>query len=639
MAELLFKKGLHKNLAAAAKKAGTLYVTTDEKCLYLDVSDTERIRLQGSVLYYSTLEEFYKNEQPPYSTDVIYFIEKDNEGKQFNALMRWNAATSEWIQLNATASSVENAIKELQRQITANADTLKAHGTSLEGIMTRLATVEGYVGVPASKNEETGETIAASGLHAAVAANASDIDAIETAIGDDNTAGSIKGRIKANEDAIGTDTTEGSVKYRIKAAEGRLDAMDDVDEDHAKRIKALEDDAKDDPKASQADFQALYDQVNTGDNSLVKQIAGNDADILALQTDKADKTALKEVSDALAEHIKIAATDAEVEGIRSGLQNQIDNINAELGDPSVEGKPAAEGTVWAAIEANDADIAEIKQQIGDGTGENSITTRLKNVEDKAKANGEAIEGIKTDLGIPEEPAYSDGVTNLYGQVAKNKAAIADHETRVGNLETAVGDANSGLVKKAEDNRLAIAKNAEDIGKNTAAIDAVSKALETHAQTAANTYATKAAVEEIEDDLNSKILAANAMRYIGTAASKTDLGKGIDISVGDTYVASTDLYNDDNSLFAHAGDLIIAKGTEVDGVISAESLAWDVVDTGYVRAHENKLVLEQADGSTLVHLKNYADQDVSSFAIKSTSANVAVAANDSTVEISLQWAEF
>lgn len=635
MAELLFKKGLHANLAAAAKKAGTLYVTTDEKCLYLDVSDTERIRLQGSVLYYSTLEEFYKNEQPPYSTDVIYFIEKDNEGNQFNALMRWNAATSEWIQLNATASSVDKAIAELQKQITANANTLKAHGTSLEGIMTRLATVEGYVGAPAHKNE-AGEDVAASGLHAAVATNANDIDAIETAIGDDNTAGSIKGRIKAVEGEIGTDATAGSVKGRIKAIEGRLDDMDDVDEDHAKRIKALEDAPA---KATQEDFKALYDQVNTGDNSIVKQIESNDAEILELQNNSATKEALKNVSDALSEHIAKAATDEEVEGIRSDLQGKIDAINAELGDPSVEGKPAAEGTVWAAIEANVDEIAAINEALGNGTGENSITTRLKNVEDKAKENGQALEGIKTDLGIPEEPAYSDGVTNLYGQVAKNKEAIANHETRVGNLETAVGDANSGLVKKAEDNRLAIAENVKNIAANVKSIQDLTKALEDHSAEAAETYATKEAVEDIEADLNSKILAANAMRYIGTAASKADLGKGIDISVGDTYVASTDLYNDDNSLFAHAGDLIIAKGTEVDGVISAESLAWDVVDTGYVRAHENKLVLEQADGSTLVHLKNYADQDVSSFAIKSTSANVAVAAKDSTVEISLQWAEF
>lgn len=635
MAELLFKKGLHASLAAAAKKAGTLYVTTDEKCLYLDVSDTERIRLQGSVLYYSTLEEFYKNEQPPYSTDVIYFIEKDSEGNQFNALMRWNAATSEWIQLNATASSVDNAIKELQRQITANAGTLTTHGTALEGIMTRLATVEGYVGAPAHKGEG-GENVAASGLHAAVATNAADIDAIEEAIGDDNTADSLKGRIKAIETDIGTDSTEGSVKGRIKAVEGRLDAMDDVDEDHAKRIKALEDAPA---KATQADFQALYDQVNTGDNSIVKQIESNDADILALQTNSATKTALKEVSDALSEHVAKAATDEELGDVRDDLQGKIDAINAELGDPSVEGKPAADGTVWHAIEANVAEIAAINEALGNGDGTNSITSRLTAVEGQASDNKGAIEGLTTKVGIPETPAYDEGVSNLYGQVAKNKADIADHEGRIDDLETAVGDANSGLVKKAEDNRLAIAENVKNIAANLKSIQDLTKALEDHSTEAAETYATKEAVEDIEADLNSKILAANAMRYIGTAASKADLGKGIDVSVGDTYVASTELYNDDNSLFAHAGDLIIAKGTEVDGVISAESLTWDVVDTGYVRAHENKLVLEQADGSTLVHLKNYADQDVSSFAIKSTSANVAVAAKDSTVEISLQWAEF
>ncbi len=573
MAELLFKKGLHANLAAATKKAGTLYVTTDEKCLYMDISDTERIRLQGSVLYYSTLEEFYNNARPPYSTDVIYFIEKaqkrDEDGNvvageytAFNALMRWNG--SEWIQLNATAASVDAAIADLQRQITANAGTLTAHGTAIEGALNRISVLEGYVGAPAHKND-AGEDVAASGLHAAVATNANDIDAIETAIGDDNTAGSIKGRIKAVEGEIGTDTTEGSVKYRVKTAENAIDALEEI--------------------------------------------------------------------------VETLATKKEVEDLDKDLQDQIDAINAELGDPTTDNKPAAEGTVWHAIEANIEAIAEINETLGDGSGTGSITSRLTAVEGKASDNTAAIEGLATKVGIPETPAYDEGISNLYGQVTKNKADIADHEGRVDALETAVGDANSGLVKKAEDNRLATVKNAEDIGKNAQAIKDVSDALDLHAENAAKTYETIENVAKIKTELDGKILAANAMRYIGTAASKADLGKGIDISVGDTYVASTDLYNDDNSLFAHAGDLIIAKGTEVDGVISAESLIWDVVDTGYVRAHENKLVLEQADGSTLVHLKNYADQDVSSFAIKSTSANVAVAAKDSTVEISLQWAEF
>ena len=48
--ELKFKTGEYKNLAAATKSAGTVYVTTDERGMCIDVSDTERIRLQGSVL-------------------------------------------------------------------------------------------------------------------------------------------------------------------------------------------------------------------------------------------------------------------------------------------------------------------------------------------------------------------------------------------------------------------------------------------------------------------------------------------------------------------------------------------------------------------------------------------------------------
>ena len=583
MAELLFKKGLHANLAAATKKAGTLYVTTDEKCLYMDISDTERIRLQGSVLYFETLEQFYNNVQPPYSTDVIYFIEKAEDGTQFNALMRWRPDTSdatkypnggEWIQLNATAASVEAAIADLQRQITANVGTLNGHATALEGILNRLGVVEGYVGAPAHKDAEDND-VPATGLHLRMDTAESDIDAIEADIGDDATAGSVKGRIKAVEDEIGADDDADSVKGRIKTAEGKISDLEGT--------------------------------------------------------------------------VETLATKQSVTDLGNNLQEQIDDINAELGDPSVEGKPAAEGTVWAAIEANADEIAAINAALGNGSGTNSITERLKNVEDKADANENAIADIVADLGIPETPAYDSDITTLYGQVIKNKTDIAGHETRVGTLETTVGDANSGLVKKAEDNRLAIAQNAEDIEANEKAIGDVSDALEKHVEDAAKTYATKTEVSEINTALNDKILAANAMRYIGTAASKSDLGKDIEVSVGDTYVASTDLYNDDGSLFAHAGDLIIAKGEEVDGVVPAESLSWDVVDTGYVKAHENKLVLEQttansdpdeANAATVtVNLQNYADEVVSAFAIKTVSDNVTVTRNDAVIEVGLRWAEF
>jgi hypothetical protein len=41
---LQFKMGLHDALPTNGK-AGTVYVTTDEKAMYVDISDTDRIRL------------------------------------------------------------------------------------------------------------------------------------------------------------------------------------------------------------------------------------------------------------------------------------------------------------------------------------------------------------------------------------------------------------------------------------------------------------------------------------------------------------------------------------------------------------------------------------------------------------------
>ena len=50
MANVMFKKGLLSALPAT-KVPGTIYVTTDERAMYLDISNTERIRLGDFVEY------------------------------------------------------------------------------------------------------------------------------------------------------------------------------------------------------------------------------------------------------------------------------------------------------------------------------------------------------------------------------------------------------------------------------------------------------------------------------------------------------------------------------------------------------------------------------------------------------------
>ena len=69
---LQFKMGRFKDdqgnliLNNAPKKAGTVYVTTDEKAMYVDVDDSTRIRI-GDIIQL----ESAKTATPPFSTDEI----------------------------------------------------------------------------------------------------------------------------------------------------------------------------------------------------------------------------------------------------------------------------------------------------------------------------------------------------------------------------------------------------------------------------------------------------------------------------------------------------------------------------------------------------------------------------------------
>jgi hypothetical protein len=53
---LQFKKGLRANLPIAINP-GTIYVTTDERAMYIDIDANKRIRL-GDFIEYATIAEF-----------------------------------------------------------------------------------------------------------------------------------------------------------------------------------------------------------------------------------------------------------------------------------------------------------------------------------------------------------------------------------------------------------------------------------------------------------------------------------------------------------------------------------------------------------------------------------------------------
>lgn len=143
MAKILFKKGTWANLQANVINGsravdGALYLTEDEGGLYLGKSNGTVKRISGSVLYFSTLDEFSQKVQPPYSTDVIYFL------ADRDALVRWNG--TEWVVLNQTAESVNAALKNLQDQITTNTNNINKVTTTANGaLQTTGGTMSGNI--------------------------------------------------------------------------------------------------------------------------------------------------------------------------------------------------------------------------------------------------------------------------------------------------------------------------------------------------------------------------------------------------------------------------------------------------------------------------------------------------------------
>ena len=71
-----FKKGELKNLPST-KSAGTIYVTTDERAMYVDVNDSTRIRL-GDFREYPTWAEIQALDTTNLSTTALYYAVKEN---------------------------------------------------------------------------------------------------------------------------------------------------------------------------------------------------------------------------------------------------------------------------------------------------------------------------------------------------------------------------------------------------------------------------------------------------------------------------------------------------------------------------------------------------------------------------------
>lgn len=152
MAVVSFRKGMVANLPATYTE-GTLYATTDERALYLDISNSQRIRF-GDFQEFATLQALQANTNP--STTALYYV------TELNVLAKWNGSGYVQINLDTGATSVEvvgegNAVTAASydpstRKLTltkgasyTTADDVSLAITNAVGDLGEIESVKGYI--------------------------------------------------------------------------------------------------------------------------------------------------------------------------------------------------------------------------------------------------------------------------------------------------------------------------------------------------------------------------------------------------------------------------------------------------------------------------------------------------------------
>lgn len=524
--------------------------------------------------------------------------------------------------IDATNSAVDGAVARID---TAEGDIagLKAKDSTIDGQITslgndyaaleaRVATTEEYVTAHEAKYTTLNNTVSDHATRVAniekditdtikpdISKNKDDIGKINTAIGADSTADSIKGRIKAlesknitddaafetltarvkaNEDAIGPESKEGTIKYRLAATEK-------VANDAAAELPGIKNDLS---KAATAENL----------NAAVGRIADLEAADIAFDT-------------------RIDGVDANIEGLTAliGTKGQDSNTS-----------------VFGAIKAVEGAVAEQS---------NTIST-VSGVANEAKA---AAATANKAIGTASEEG------SIKYEIAELKKVNATQATTNANVE--------GRLKTAENSIDTHGKDIQDL-KNAASSYATTAALNKAVEDLQK--ADEDLEQNLKDEVLSKINAANSLVYIDgiSTAGEWDVVKVKDTKIGATYVVAEsnlalqlDLDNNSDTplVKCYAGDLLIATAKdstigdngEVNGVLQASNVEWVHVQSGYKSELQSKMNVVADDDAAKIQLTSLNGNgdagDHGTVSIKTDSANLSIAVENNVVTFSMVWGSF
>lgn len=275
MALVNFKKGLLANLPAT-KTAGTFYVTTDERAMYLDVDASTRIRL-GDFQEFATVDALTANANP--NTSALYYV------TDINCLAKWNG--SEYIQINKDTGMTSVEVTGEGNAITAA--VYDASGRKLT--LTKGAT---YM-------------------------TAADVDGkISAKVG--TIEGTVKDYVDAKTSGIASDAALTELAGRVTTAEGKLDTLTG-EESVTGSVRAIAKSYADSKDAAISAAQAAADAAQADVDALEGKVG----------TVPADKTVIDLISEAKTQADKGVTDAAAAKAAADAAQSDVDTLEGKVG--------------------------------------------------------------------------------------------------------------------------------------------------------------------------------------------------------------------------------------------------------------------------------------------------------------------
>lgn len=371
MANVFFKKGTAAKLPASYAE-GTFYVTTDERAIYLDVSNDARIRI-GDFQEFKNIAELNANVNP--STTALYYV------ADINCLAKWDG--SKYFQINRDTGVTSVEVTGAGNAVTAA--VIDATGRKLT--LTKGATYVTAAEVDAKITDKIGA-----------------IDGTVKKYIDDKTSG------------IVTDASMEALTKRVDAAENNVNTLSEkvgavpAGKTIVKMIEDAQTAATYDDAAVKADIKKNADAIGvlngSGAGSVDKKITDAFNDFATKVSDDGVVNSYKELIDWAATHGAEAATMA---GEITALKNILKGIGGTGESATVV---AYVTNAIAALKIGDyakaADLTALAQRVT--TAEGKITTLTGTGEGSVKK------------ALADAKAYADGLSGNYD--AKGDAAQA-----------------------------------------------------------------------------------------------------------------------------------------------------------------------------------------------------------------------